>query len=272
MKKLEKMSVLCVFLVAVAVMFMCQGVHALDIPVTSDLNAFYSLDTDDSDITGNGNNISGDAVFTSGEYARFTGTNILEAGQSSYNQFSNQFTISLWMRGFSDYDSIPWRLASKWGSGTRSYYFYYMNDNFGILLSSNGSTSSGFYHGASAYKSVSDLQGVWHHVVLTFDGTAPAGQDNLFVYVTAEGQADIATSLIAEEAAIDSVYQSPKLFRIEGFRSEIDGYATYNRALGISEIEQLYDIGRSIDAVPIPEPATLVILGLGCLLLIRRKA
>ena len=226
----------------------------------SGYSAFYSMDVDGSDESGNGNDlVNNGADFSSGEYVSMVGNGYLSGGADT-NDFSTKMTISLWMYGVSDNDSSPWKFAEKWGTNERSYYFYFMNNAFHFEISDNGTNYSGHYNGFSAYYDVYDLKDRWSHLAVIFDGTAPAGQNNVFVYVTPEGQTNMAAPIISGEATIDQLYNSSANFVIAGFRSRIDGYVMYDDALNTSQLEQLYEAGRNII---VPEPTTILITILG---------
>ncbi len=259
-------KVLVLGLVMGLVMFTAQS-KATVCPVTG-YSAFYSMDVDGTDESGNGNNLTNNgADFSSGEYVSMVGSGYLSGG-ADVNDFSQKMTISLWMYGVSDNDSAPWKLAQKWGSGTRSYYLYYLNNYFHFEISDNGSNSAGHCNSFSGYYDVYDLKDKWTHVVVVFDGSAPEGQSNVFLYATPEDQSNVSSPLISAEASINELYDSPADFVIAGYRCRIDGYVMYPRALDLSEIQQLHDAGRDII---VPEPVSIAMIILGVCGFTRRR-
>ena len=126
---------------------------------------------------------------------------------------------------------------------------------------------AGFSNGNFGYfDSQSTLsQGVWYHMVQTFDGTT------LKMYLNGVDETG-ALSFVS-----GGVTGSNEPIRIGGgapagqpqfyFNGEIDDIYVYNRVLSASEVQQLYS------ATPVPAPATwlLMALGLATLFGVRRR-
>ncbi|OHB58240.1 MAG: hypothetical protein A2Y12_02395 [Planctomycetes bacterium GWF2_42_9] len=235
-------------------------------PQHSRPTAMYNFDDNGSDVAPNsgqshGNHLTENTsgMFNSGEYVHMIDTTLTaEANDPNINSFHKAFTISFWMKAINaGYSSTGFQLARKWGSGTRSYYLSFINypgtgvptTRFSVLLSDNGTDSSGHTESAIAEYDVNKLINGWNHVVLTFDGDTPSGEKNLLLYVTPAEANCLYPPLIEKESAINSVYNSPEAFKIAGLRSDLDGYLMYDRALSKEEIEELFYAGRKLSGV-----------------------
>jgi hypothetical protein len=172
-------------------------------------------------------------------------------------------TLEVWMKsnGASTYS----RLLQHNGSGnvTTSYGIGSHTEGY-ITMIGGGST---WYTGTGNI-----FDGAWHHVVVTYSPVLDIvdGIDNLFEDVYIDGVhkwgntiADGALGLNYDRLTLGS--ESNRWYLYNGFVGLLDEVAIYDTVLSANQVAAHYAAGT------IPEPATLSLLGLGAMAMLRRK-
>lgn len=172
----------------------------------------------------------------------------VKIGNDDVGAISNVITVAAWVKS----DGTNWSDA---GIATRGY-----NWRLFVSGSANGTiqamdTDPG---GSKARGSVNINDGLWHHVAGVYDGT----EYILYVDGIQDGDAVLAAGLIAQTTShkfnIGAFEKSGTVSKFyDGF---IDEVKVFDEALSPAAVREL-----------VPEPTTIALLGLGGLMLRRRK-
>jgi hypothetical protein len=216
------------------------------------------------DSAGNNDGTIYGATWTTGKLGdalNFDGNNdYVQVPNNQSQQIStNQITVSAWIKLNGDVVNTQRRIVCKQEISNRSWGLEVFGKNYGsstgnqtVFHDSDGSTT--WYNCVSATHLNTEQ---WYHIVATDNAGA--------IRIYLNGQLD---TLSNDGYGIPSQINSPiniskhnpeSLFFFNGL---IDDVRIYNRALSAAEVAQLYAI---------PEPATLILLGLGWVMLRKRQ-
>lgn len=170
---------------------------------------------------------------------------------------SQAFTYSLWFNPDTTLDSSSARVDFvRWASGGPVYFVFQKTANSGTIELRG--ILDGWKELTGAQTTVTSwAAGTWHHIAGTYDGAG-----NYAIYVNGSLN-DTANVSGATAAGTDLGFGG----RRDGggvFDGQMDDVGFYNHALSASDISTIYASG-------IPEPATIALLGLGGLVLLRRR-
>ncbi len=193
--------------------------------------------------TGNTSVVSNDSE--RGLVADLTGANswVYVGYDTALNSIATnqQFTIATWVKSTA---GLTWQQIF----GRRTEWGIRMVEGKVQLF-----TAGGTLGGTTAIN-----DGQWHHIAASYDGTT--GLAAVYVDGVQEATSTITTTLVSSlRAAIggrSSAYSTADFI----YTGYVDDLRVYDNALSSTEIAQI-----------VPEPATICILGLGALGLIRRK-
>ena len=203
-----------------------------------------------------GNSISGNATYFSGGYAK-SGTNPAEMGTTN-----TDFSISFWARVYTDPNGYIWSrsyavassqefslLMKDYNDATWSPYFQV--NNYDEQLS----FSYGEYFGEGG---IAEDEDEWHHYLFTYNSTDRRGT----MYFDGETHNNT-----LQTGTLDNIYNGQvKAFTIASRNDEgsyagsyyyTDEFALWNRTLGLSESEQLYNSGSGITYILNAYPPTI---------------
>ena len=193
---------------------------------------------------------------------------------------ADDLTVSMWILGPPDPPGAPDDFVSElfaiWdedGAGNRKFYIGWMNSNGRLAtgISQIGSGASEDHNSLDTSTLMFDEDDGWHHVVFKI-ALDDSGDDDWFVYYTPVGAADVVlagswngtkTALFDATGGVMTCGSSQEMTALE-YTGRIDELVVYDRALGLSEIEELFELGKAGQAIP--EPATLAVLLTGLVL------
>lgn len=119
------------------------------------------------------------------------GVDIFGASPANWLNTASPFSISLWMRAnasaFNDGDAgqrYPLMMTLNHNAGGDGFHFFLARDSLAGSYAgmSFGSTSSWGRFGAAALNNATTVDGDWHHVVLTYDGTGSTNINNFDLF------------------------------------------------------------------------------------------
>jgi len=191
-----------------------------------------------------------------GNYAmNFDGSSYIDCGNDTKFDLSTAITITAWLKADGASRPGQWEMWLSKGntSGWRSCQNGYQEPvNTTMFFGVNGDQ-------ANLYGSHTALDGTWHHVACTFDSTA----GYMAIYV--DGQLDnfrddLAGVQILQNPGVNVWIGSCTEWTGGTWIGQMDEVTVWNEALNAEQIQAM-----------VPEPVTLSLLGLGGLVLLRKR-
>jgi hypothetical protein len=211
------------------------------------LVGYWPFNGNADDASGNGNNgtvngatLTTDRFGNAGKAYSFDGVNDWIQVQNNSNlNLGSEFTLSVWINSNPGYGSgTPWNdhnhIISRWGGGGLNAATYQMNINSNgniVIATSNTIQNSG------SYSTHQNLPGSWYHVLGTY-------KNQVVTYYFNGVKFDSVQNVLPPQASLfDLAFgresnATPPQSHVNGI---IDDIAIYNRALSVSEIQQLYN-------------------------------
>ena len=265
---MRKMTILHTIL---ACLFICSSTHA-------DLIAYYPLDTDAIDATGNGHDGTivgtgitfgqGGANANTGTSADFTANGRIDVSHSAAIN-SPSFTVTLWANadvaggGGNNFRSpITNRDDVSAPQGTHGWIVY--NDSGGNWNYWNGQGAGAVW---SQLPGGPVTTGSWTHLAITYDSTTST--KTFYVNGASAGSANVSLSPNGPESEnlhIGGGADDGSSFQFDG---RIDDVSLWNNVLNPSEIQDIMNNG--ITLIPEPSSAALFSMGIMLLTILRRK-
>lgn len=214
-----------------------------------------------------------------GGAASFDGNDSYATASSLSSQIgSSSFTISVWANlAANDWGN---QVLSDW-AGPNSYIFGFNGGNSGLLWALNKSDGSGNIAGGfGSVDSAGMTLNNWHHVAYVFDRAGDGSSATISYYLDGNLEATSFT-LASGDGYTGSLYDTSsgttwigqKQDNQHGWDGQMDELWVIGGALDQTQIQDLM-VNNSFS--PVPEPATMAIIGLGCVVLgavgVRRRA
>lgn len=199
--------------------------------------AYYSLDTNAADSSGNENNgsIVGSANFVSGQIGNalsFDGSNYINVPDSSNLDLGENYSISLWTNP----NNLPtWQCMVERGSSA--------SNRMGLWLNNDQITFETSNNGGNWWNTSSTIStGQWHHIVATHEGTTDT--ESIYVNGTLIGSQTGRTTDTPNSGAL-SIGSSPAYSFGYKFNGNIDDVRIYNKVLSQTDILDLFGFTAS---------------------------
>lgn len=218
------------------------------------------------DSAGNNDGTIYGAAWTTGKLGdalSFDGINdyVQTPNNQSQQISTNQITVSAWIKLNSDVVNTQWRIVCKQETGNCAWGLEISGKGYGsstgnqiLFHDSDGSTT---WYNCQSATHLNDEQ--WYHIVATDDeGAVRIYLNGLLDTLNNKGAGGIPPQINAP-ITISKTNPGSQFF----FNGLIDDVRIYNRALTEQEVWQLYTI---------PEPVTLILLGLGGIMLRKKQA
>jgi hypothetical protein len=196
-----------------------------------------------------------------GQAGYFGGAAWVNVGNQSSLQPATAISITAWIKLEKELADVWQAIYRRDGTGTTRELLQvgtYKTDEglwFGI------GTTDGYAEPVGTVTDAEMRDGYWHLAAATYDSSV-SGQDNIFIYWDGEVRGSMEWSgLMDTDNLRDAMIGANTATGGEPFYGGIDDVRLYNHALSAAEVQAL-----------VPEPATIMLLGLGGLGLLRRKS
>lgn len=189
------------------------------------------------DRSGNGNNatMSGAKLDAGkvGQGLNFNSGSIYATSSPSLN-ITNSISISAWFYPKSEFAGYAYHPIHKWGSTNDANYVWYyfgavsgMNRSIGLLANAGG-----IWQGITPYYVIPTLN-TWYHVVFTYDAVSGG---RTYINGVMKGNPTGGAGVLANNTSNLVIGETADYI--------MDEVRIYNRVINISEIKQLYNLGK----------------------------
>ena len=250
------------FLFAIMTFVLCSyGSHTYAGPYTEGLVGYWNFETGGTDLSSNNNtgSLNGSAQYSTdqdslGQSLYLSGGYFSAPFHEDYN-FTDSYSIVLW---FKEESTSLATLISRWQYGTseRSYQIqtnWAGSNTITNLFSSNGSTH--FSQSSGAIINFNE----WYQVAVTYDGT----HMKLFIDGTLIDEYSYSGAIKTSSAPLllGANSTTNSLYRFTGYIDEVE---MFNIALTDEQVmnDYLYVLTGELPAQPIPEPASIILVGI----------
>lgn len=174
---------------------------------------------------------------------------------------TENMTLSLWMKSTGDSQNNYARLIQHNGGESSNAY------GIGSYPQGAGGEITVIGGGSTWYTGTGDVfDGEWHHIVVTYQQNGADLYEHVYIDgVSKWGNTKADTSLSTTYDWLTLGSEGNQWYMYNGFVGLLDEVAIYDSVLEIESIQAQYAAGI------IPEPATLALLGLGAITLLRRR-
>lgn len=255
---MRRSTVICMFLTATAM---------LNAASTQGLEGYWSGDGNTLDQSGKGRNgwISGNVTYTTGKEGQafyFTGNGSVNVADSPVWNIQGDVTIAMWanFETFGYSQLWPTLISHDEGGGETRKWMIYVEHNMFLNWHVNSYPSDpGYRTGGAGLMPITFPVGEWHHIAISKNGS------EITTYLDA---VPVTTVTFNNDAVQDASAPLRIGWGENAFGNNfamvggIDEVYFYSRSLARNEIEELSGI---------PEPASLILMGIGVLIVSRKR-
>jgi len=231
---------------------------------SADLVGYWPLDGDAADLSGNGldGTINGDVAPTADRFGNADSALLFPGARSSYIelgdppalQITGAMTLAAWVR-IDSYETNG-RIIARIGS-QRSYSLNVEGEQYGHVGAFQVAASGNDLRIVTTADRIDFGPDKWFHIAGTFEPSVA-----MKIYINGELDNTLTDNIPATQFIANTVRIGRSGTTWGEFPGSIDEVRVYDEALTQAQIQAV---------MAIPEPATMLMLGLGGLALIRRK-